>query len=112
MRNPQKDILKKAVSNKKTGNFGELVATVYLCLKGYKISERNFSVKGGELDIIAEKKNTVVIVEVKTRTNTDFGAPEDADNLFKKKNIIFAAKKYLRYRGKENARCLLMSKDI
>ena len=55
------------MKNKKTGNFGELLATLYLKLKGYEILERNFSVRGGEIDIIASKKNEISIIEVKTR---------------------------------------------
>ena len=43
------------MNNKEKGNAGELIATLYLMLKGYKILERNFLVSGGEIDIIAKK---------------------------------------------------------
>ena len=50
------------------------------------------------------KKNEIVIVEVKTRKNKAFGAPEDAVGYYKKKNIIFATKIFLKHRGIENKR--------
>lgn len=90
------------MNNKKLGNFGELIAEYYLKLKGYKILERNFLVKGGEIDIIAEKNKTTVIVEVKTRKNLSYGDPEDAVNYYKKKNIIYAVKNYLKRSGRED----------
>lgn len=92
------------MNNKKLGNLGELIAVFYLKLKGYKILERNFLVKGGELDIIAEKNKTTVIVEVKTRKDLHFGDPEDAVNYYKKKNIIYAAKNYIKRSGREDNR--------
>ena len=42
--------------------------------------ERNFRVKGGEIDIIAQEKNTLVFVEVKARQDDSFGQPEEAIN--------------------------------
>ncbi len=49
------------------GKFGENVTAYYLEKKGYKILRRNFRVKGGEIDIIAEKDGIIAFVEVKTR---------------------------------------------
>lgn len=83
------------MKNKQLGNLGELIATVYLFLKGYHIIHRNFLVKGGEIDIIAEKKDEIVIVEVKTRKNDKFGVPKDAVNHHKQKHIIYATKCYI-----------------
>ena len=53
--------------NQEIGKFGEDIATKYLQKKGYKIIERNFSCKQGEIDIIAKKHNTIIFVEVKAR---------------------------------------------
>ncbi len=50
------------------GRFGENAVAYYLEKKGYRILKRNYRVKGGELDIIAEKDGVVAFVEVKTRT--------------------------------------------
>lgn len=84
------------MTNKKLGNIGEFIASAYLILKGYRILCRNFLVKGGEIDIIAEKNDVIVIVEVKTRKDDRYGAPKDAVNYYKQKNIIFATKCYIR----------------
>ena len=84
------------MNNKKLGNRGEFIAACYLKLKGYKILEKNFRIKGGELDIIASKKNEIIIVEVKTRKDLSYGEPRDAVNYYKKKNIIYATECYLK----------------
>ena len=56
------------------GQTGEDIAEIYLVKKGYKIIERNFSCRQGEIDIIAKYKEEVVFIEVKTRTNKRYGA--------------------------------------
>lgn len=75
------------------GCVGENLAADYLVSSGYKIVARNWRHKNGELDIIALRKNTIVAVEVKTRTGTEFGSPFDAINATKRKRlrILFGA---------------------
>lgn len=76
--------------NKQTGFIGENLAAKELEKKDYEILERNFSNKFGEIDIIAKDKNTLVFVEVKTKTGVDFGLPEEMINprkLFKIRNM-------------------------
>lgn len=51
---------------------------MFLIKKGYKILQRNFKARYGELDIIAIHNKTLVFIEVKTRTNLRFGTPEEA----------------------------------
>lgn len=68
------------MQNKEIGTLGEDLATEFLQKNGYKILERNkhFS-KLSEIDIIAlDKKETLVFVEVKTRTTENFGIPFEA----------------------------------
>ena len=77
------------------GNWGEEVAAKHLIKKGYKILKRNFIFDKAEIDIIAEHKNTLVIVEVKTRSNDFYGSPTDAISNKKIKLIIHAAEAYL-----------------
>ena len=55
------------MNNKILGNDGEKEATEYLIKNGYKIIERNFFCKRGEIDIIAKDGDTIVFIEVKTR---------------------------------------------
>ena len=83
------------MNTKNTGNLGEKLATAFLILKGYEVLERNFFVRGGELDIVAKKNDEIVIVEVKTRTGDKYGAPKDAVNKEKASHIIYAAKCFI-----------------
>ena len=55
----------------------EMEGTASLLDKGYSIRERNWRYQKAEVDIIALKENTLVAVEVKTRTSNYFGNPED-----------------------------------
>ena len=82
-------------NNRKKGDFGESVASRELVRKGYKILARNFRLRSGEIDIVAQKCNTIVFVEVKLRTNTQMGMPIESVNLKKQKKIIETAKKYI-----------------
>lgn len=66
--------------NKVTGNRGEDLAAEYLLKKGYKIEERNFRTRFGEIDIVCWDGETLVFVEVKTKIGHDFGEPEEMVN--------------------------------
>lgn len=83
--------------NVKIGKIGEQKATTYLKTHGYKILDRNFRVKTGEIDIIAQKGNILAFIEVKTRTQTKYGVPCEAVNYYKRKNIYETAQMYLLY---------------
>jgi len=63
--------------NKKTGNRGEDLAVLYLKKKGYRVEERNFRTRFGEIDIVCWDAQTLVFVEVKTKIGHDFGEPEE-----------------------------------
>lgn len=78
----------------KKGLFGESLACEFLKSKGYKIIERNFRIRGGEIDVIAKDGKTLVYVEVKTRSQKVFGEPEEAINWYKIKFLERAAKFY------------------
>ena len=69
------------------GDKGERKVSRLYITKGYKIIARNFSCRYGELDIVAQKGDTVVIVEVKTRKNNDYAEANDFVD-FKKQNRI------------------------
>lgn len=73
---------------------GEDLAAEFLKKKGYKIIERNFRKGYGEIDIIAVHKNTLVFIEVKTRTSNKFGTPLEAINYFKLKSLLKTAEFY------------------
>lgn len=84
-----------------TGKTGEDIAINYLKENGYKIIERNFSCRQGEIDIIAMDKKELVIIEVKTRQCLEYGKPAEAVNKIKRKHIYKAAQFYLYIRKLE-----------
>lgn len=75
------------MTTKEIGAYGENAAAEYLEEQDYDILERNFRMKLGEIDIIAEKDGSMVFVEVKTRKNNFFGEPSEYVNYKKQKKI-------------------------
>lgn len=59
------------------GKLGEELAVEFLEKNGYSILETNWTFQKAEIDIIAKKENILAVVEVKTRSNIDFGLPQD-----------------------------------
>lgn len=76
------------------GKYGEELAAKYLQNLGYKIIEKNFRIRGGEIDIVAQDEKTLVYVEVKTRSTNKFGKGEESVNFWKMKFLERAAKFY------------------
>ena len=84
------------VSTKTTGDYGESLACEFLKKQGYKIIDRNFRIRGGEIDIVAkDSKGQLVFVEVKTRYSHDFGHPAESVTPWKIKFLIRASQFYL-----------------
>lgn len=77
------------------GKIGEGIAVLYLLLHFYRITERNFRAKTGEIDIIAKKDGYTIFVEVKYRKNISKGYPREAVNDFKQNQIKRTATVYL-----------------
>ncbi len=82
-------------TNKQTGNDGEDRAAHFLEENGYTIIERNFRTRSGEIDIIAEKENTIIFAEVKTLPKGNIETLEHVLSLIKQKKIIETAKFFL-----------------
>lgn len=80
---------------RKAGNIGEDAVCGFLVRQGYEIIKRNFTVRGGEIDIIAEKADIIAFVEVKTRTIGSMTSAEEAVDLRKQRFIIRTAQAYL-----------------
>lgn len=83
------------MNTKTIGDFGEKVAEEYLEEMDYEILERNFRLKFGEVDIIAEKDGCIVFVEVKTRKNNLFGEPSEYVDRRKQERVKRAAASYI-----------------
>jgi putative endonuclease len=106
------------IYKKTVGQFGEELAQKFLIKKGYTIIDANTKVSFKEIDIVARIKNTVVFVEVKTRTTKKFGEAVDAitdaktDNLKKAVSMYLESHKYPKDCGKNNFRIDLIAVDI
>jgi putative endonuclease len=90
------------MNRKDTGNLGEKIAANYLKKRGYHILETNYRCRKGEIDIVARKKDVVIFVEVRTKSNFDFGVPEESVTRDKKEKLIASAFSYLAERQKED----------
>ena len=77
------------------GKLGEDLAVTYLHKHGYRIIDRNFKARYGEIDIICVKDNTLIFVEVKTRIGHAFGAPEESVTPRKLREVIQTAQYYV-----------------
>jgi len=84
------------------GERGENLAVARLEKLGYRILERNYRVRLGEIDIIAEDSGTLAFVEVKTRAGKSFGAPFEAITARKKKQLAKVAMQYISQHGLDN----------
>ena len=78
------------------GKQGEDAACLFLKVQGYTIVERNWRYDRHEIDVIAENKDFIIFVEVKTRTSSQWGNPEDFISRMQMKRIITAADFYLK----------------
>lgn len=79
------------------GKAGEDAAAAYLEKNGYTIRDRNWRKNHLELDIVATKDGELIIVEVKTRSNTDYTEPQEAVDRQKIRRIVIAADAYIKH---------------
>lgn len=95
------NILKVKTKKRILGDYGERAARRYLRRRGYKIVKKNFVADSHEIDIIATDKETLVFVEVKTRTlgkiNPNEPRPASSVTPEKQRSIIRAATVYAAY---------------
>ncbi len=78
-----------------TGRSGETRVAAFLRKSGYKIVKRNYQCRYGEIDIIAEKDEYIVFVEVKTRKKNSLISPMESVGSFKQQRILHTAQDYI-----------------
>lgn len=83
------------MNNIEKGKLGEEIALKYIISKGGKVIEQNYRTKMGEVDIIAKLNGELVFVEVKSRSNINYGYPSESVNYKKKRKITNVAKYYI-----------------
>lgn len=85
----------RVMNRQETGKLGEKLAQKFLKKKGYRILETDFRCRMGEIDIVAQQKDYLVFVEVRTKSSLDFGTPEESITQSKKEKIINSALTYI-----------------
>ena len=78
------------MNNIEKGKLGEEIASKYIISKGGKVIERNYRTRVGEVDLIAKLNGELVFVEVKSRSNINYGYPSESVNYKKKRKITNA----------------------
>lgn len=84
------------MDKKEKGRFGEDAAARFLEGKGFHILARNFSMRGGEIDLVGFRKGTLVFFEVKARSGDSWGKPAEAITEEKMEKIAKAADGFLK----------------
>ena len=85
------------------GNRGEELARRFLATKGLSILETNYRCRWGEVDIVARSGDELVFVEVRTRSGSAFGSPEESVTEGKARRLAETAQTFLEERGMEEA---------
>ena len=82
------------MKRRETGVLGERIACEFLGRNGYKILETNYRCPDGEIDIIAQQKDTLVFIEVRTKKDRRFGSPEESVTPAKQERLKKLAEQY------------------
>jgi putative endonuclease len=91
-------------SRQAAGDAAEAAAANLLEQRGLRVIERNFRVKGGEIDLICRDGATTVFVEVRLRTRSDFGGAAASITTTKQHRLILAARHWLARHGETPCR--------
>ncbi len=87
------------MNRKALGEMGERWAREYLERNGYRIRETNFRCREGEIDIVADLEGCLAFVEVRTKTGSKFGSPEESVTAAKQEKLVSVAMSYLQTHG-------------
>ena len=83
------------------GSKGEMLAARYLMEQGFAIHEYNWRSGHKEIDIVAQERDVLVFVEVKTRRNEDYGDARNAVTPLKQRHLVLAAEAYIKAKKKD-----------
>lgn len=81
--------------NRKIGFLCEGAAKKYLEHHGFCVIDRNFTVRGGEIDLVCKADGVTVFAEVKARKSCEYGTPAEAVTRRKQEKLIYAANRYI-----------------
>jgi putative endonuclease len=88
------------MDRKTLGSYGENAAEAYLVDQGYTVVDRNWRCEHGEVDIVVRFLQTLVFVEVRTRSSSNFGTPEESITPAKAEHLLLTAQAYLEQQPK------------
>jgi putative endonuclease len=91
--------------SRRVGAAFEQLAADYLARRGIRVVERNFTCKGGELDLVCDDAGTLVFVEVRARAGDAFGSPAETVGSVKRRRLVRAAQVYLHQRALYDRPC-------
>jgi len=91
------------VSRRAIGDAGEREAEQYLVKLGAEMLRRNYTCRGGEIDLVARHEGVLLFVEVKLRATNRFGTPGEAVNWTKRRRVCKAALHYIGHTGEMDA---------
>ena len=89
------------LTTRQIGASSEAAALKLLKRNGYKLLSRNYSTRAGELDLVVRKDASLVFVEVRYRSNIQFGTGAESVNWHKQQRLIRAAEHYLQHEVKD-----------
>lgn len=92
----------QGASSTAQGQTAESSAARYLIERGYRLRERNFKTRLGEVDLIVERESTVAFVEVRYRRSVAWGSPEATVGRLKRRKLVLAALEYVQRHRLEN----------
>ncbi|MFA6002825.1 MAG: YraN family protein [Elusimicrobiota bacterium] len=87
------------MNSRDQGAQAEQAAEEYLKGRGMRILDRNFRARCGEIDLVAQDGDTIVFVEVRSRSDVSFGRPEETVGPVKRRRIVRTAALYAQIRG-------------
>lgn len=102
--------MKSAPNDTTSGAAAEALVAGWLSQRGLKVVERNFRVRGGEIDLICRDGKTLVFVEVRLRRNANYGGAAASITASKRQRLLLAAQHYLLKHPNVDARfdCVLL----
>jgi len=81
---------------------GQQEAEAFLLTSGYEILARNYRVRGGEIDLVAQQEDYIVFIEVKFRSGVGYGYPRESVGAAKQRRIVKTAMHYIAAHGLDN----------
>ena len=91
-----------SASTRSRGRIAEAAAAVFLESRGYRVLERGFTCRWGEIDLVAQHGETIAFVEVKSRRSSSMGTPFESITRKKQRSLVLSAQEFIQQRSLDN----------